>query len=78
MPFLAEEHIDVPNKDLLSWMFDDPKYDQNAPVRTPHATQNSVEANSCRFTLTPPTQTEPYHRAKLGVSRGSYAQASSR
>jgi 4-coumarate--CoA ligase len=33
MPFLAEEHIKVPNKDLLSWMFDEQKYDQDAPVR---------------------------------------------
>ena len=32
MPFLAEEHIDIPNKDILSWMFDDPKFDVDAPV----------------------------------------------
>jgi hypothetical protein len=34
MPFLAEEHIDVPNNDLLSWMFDDQTYDKDAPVRS--------------------------------------------
>jgi 4-coumarate--CoA ligase len=33
MPFLAEEHISIANKDLLSWMFDAQNYDQNAPVR---------------------------------------------
>jgi 4-coumarate--CoA ligase len=33
MPFLAEEHISVPNKDLLSWMFDNQIYDQDVPVR---------------------------------------------
>ncbi|KAF2118196.1 4-coumarate-CoA ligase-like protein [Lophiotrema nucula] len=32
MPFLAEEFIDVPNKDLLSWMFDDQQYDPDRPV----------------------------------------------
>ncbi|ORY15061.1 4-coumarate-CoA ligase-like protein [Clohesyomyces aquaticus] len=32
MPFLAEEHIAIPNKDLLSWMFDDQKYDQDKPI----------------------------------------------
>jgi 4-coumarate--CoA ligase len=32
MPFLAKEHISVPNKDLLSWMFDDQTYDKDAPV----------------------------------------------
>lgn len=32
MPFLAKEHIAIPNKDLLSWMFDDQTYDENVPV----------------------------------------------
>lgn len=32
MPFLAEEHISIPNQDLLSWMFDEQTYDQDAPV----------------------------------------------
>jgi hypothetical protein len=27
MPFLAEEHIDIPTTDLLSWMFDAQTYD---------------------------------------------------
>lgn len=32
MPFLANEHIDVPNKDILSWIFDDISYDWDKPV----------------------------------------------
>lgn len=34
MPFLAQKHLPIPNKDLLSWMFDDPKYDLDQPVST--------------------------------------------
>jgi hypothetical protein len=33
MPFLAEKHVPIPNKDLLSWMFDEPQFDQDKPVR---------------------------------------------
>lgn len=32
MPFLAEETIPIPNKDILSWTFDNPQYDQDKPV----------------------------------------------
>ncbi|KAH7405805.1 4-coumarate-CoA ligase [Phaeosphaeria sp. MPI-PUGE-AT-0046c] len=32
MPFLAKEHIPIPTKDILSWMYDDPVYDQDTPV----------------------------------------------
>ncbi|KAF2636241.1 4-coumarate-CoA ligase-like protein [Massarina eburnea CBS 473.64] len=32
MPFLAEEHIEIPNKDLLSWMFDEQKFDPHKPI----------------------------------------------
>lgn len=32
MPFLAEEHIDIPTTDLLSWMFDKQTYDVDKPV----------------------------------------------
>jgi len=32
MPFLAEEHISIPSQDLLSWMFDNQTYNQDAPV----------------------------------------------
>jgi hypothetical protein len=33
MPFLAEEHIDIPTTDLLSWMFDKQPYDTDKPVK---------------------------------------------
>jgi hypothetical protein len=32
MPFLAEEHVPIPTKDLLSWAFDDLSYDWDEPV----------------------------------------------
>jgi hypothetical protein len=32
MPFLAEQKLPIPNKDLLSWMFDEPGYDVDKPV----------------------------------------------
>ena len=32
MPFLAQEHLDIPTKDILSWYFDDPKLDQDEPI----------------------------------------------
>jgi hypothetical protein len=33
MPFPAEEQIAIPNKDLLSWMFDNQQYDADKPVK---------------------------------------------
>jgi len=35
MPFLAEEHIRIPNEDLLSWMFEHQQYDPDKPVSMP-------------------------------------------
>lgn len=32
MPFLAQEHLPISNKDILSWIFDEPKYDLDKPV----------------------------------------------
>lgn len=32
MPFLAKEHFPVSNKDILSWTFDDLKYDWDKPI----------------------------------------------
>ena len=32
MPFLAERKLPIPNKDLLSWTFDEPHYDVDKPV----------------------------------------------
>jgi len=33
MPFLAQEHLPIPNKDILSWIFDEQAFDQDQPVR---------------------------------------------
>lgn len=32
MPFLAQKHLPISNKDVLSWIFDEPKYDLDKPV----------------------------------------------
>jgi long-subunit acyl-CoA synthetase (AMP-forming) len=32
MPFLAKEHVDLPTKDLLSWIFDEKSYDWDEPM----------------------------------------------
>lgn len=50
MPFLAEEHIKIPNKDLLSWMFDEQEYDPDTPIyvdaANPTRTISSRQARS--------------------------------
>lgn len=49
MPFLAQEHFDIPTKDLLSWMFDDLKYDWDTAIYL-DALQpsNSISARQAR------------------------------
>jgi hypothetical protein len=32
MPFLAEKTFPIPNKDLLSWIFDEQQFDIDTPV----------------------------------------------
>jgi non-ribosomal peptide synthetase component E (peptide arylation enzyme) len=32
MVFLATEHIDIPNQDLISWYFDSPRCDPDKPI----------------------------------------------
>ena len=32
MPFLAKEHVSLPNKDILSWTFDDLNYNWDEPI----------------------------------------------
>ena len=32
LSFEAEETVEIPTKDILSWMFDDQKYDEDMPV----------------------------------------------
>ena len=31
--FQGDGHVSLPNKDILSWIFDDPNYDVDKPVR---------------------------------------------
>ena len=33
MPLLAQEHVSIPTKDILSWTFDEPQFDHETPVR---------------------------------------------
>ena len=30
--FRPEQYLELPNKDILSWIFDNPGYDQDQPV----------------------------------------------
>jgi len=46
MPFLSDVHVDIPNQDLLSWMFDNPNYDIDKPVYIDAA--NPSRSISCR------------------------------
>jgi len=32
MPFLSNERPPIPTKDLMSWYFDDPTFDQDKPI----------------------------------------------
>jgi 4-coumarate--CoA ligase len=32
MPFLNQDHREFPTKDLLSWYFDDQRFDENEPI----------------------------------------------
>jgi hypothetical protein len=33
MPLLTETHVQIPNKDILSWTYDDPQFDHNILVK---------------------------------------------
>ncbi|KAF2270820.1 acetyl-CoA synthetase-like protein [Lojkania enalia] len=45
MPFLAKEIIDIPTKDILSWISDGPEYDQSKPLYTDATNpSNSISA----------------------------------
>ncbi|KAF2847838.1 4-coumarate-CoA ligase-like protein [Plenodomus tracheiphilus IPT5] len=52
MPFLATEHIEIPTKDLLSWMFDDQTYDQDIPIYTDAANPTRTISSRLARTLT--------------------------
>ena len=44
MPFLAQKPVAISNKDLLSWMFDQPDYDLDIPINIIHPGPNSKTA----------------------------------
>jgi hypothetical protein len=46
MPLLAKHLVPVPNTDLLSWMFDNPPYDEDMPIYIDAA--NPSRSLSCR------------------------------
>ncbi|KIW11613.1 hypothetical protein PV08_10915 [Exophiala spinifera] len=49
MPFLAEKSAPISNKDILSWMFDEPLFDQNKPVYIDALDPaNSISGNQAR------------------------------
>ncbi|PIA89681.1 putative acyl-coenzyme A synthetase [Cercospora beticola] len=49
MPFLAEQHMSIPEKDVLSWYFDSPEFPQDDPVYIDALdTSKYWTANQCR------------------------------
>ena len=75
MPFLAEEHIDIPTTDLLSWMFDGQTYDADKPVFAPRKFVFTV-TDAARFMSMLPSQPGQYPRTRQEVLQRSYALAS--
>ncbi|KAJ9604741.1 hypothetical protein H2200_010855 [Cladophialophora chaetospira] len=52
MPFLAEKPVSIPGKDILSWMFDEPKFDQEKIVYIDALNpSNSISANQARVII---------------------------
>lgn len=77
MPFLAEEHIEIPTTDLLSWMFDKQTYDAEKPVNTNVSTCEDLRAEHCRYTWTRQILNDQYPRVKQEALAESYAPVSS-
>jgi hypothetical protein len=67
MPFLAEEHIDIPTTDLLSWMFDEQTYDADKPVNGTIHMFVIAQAEYCRSTSTQQNLNDLYHQIKRKV-----------
>ncbi|OAP55592.1 hypothetical protein AYL99_10565 [Fonsecaea erecta] len=52
MPFLAQKKVPIPNKDILSWMFDKPRFDQEKPVYVDAIDPSkSISANQARVII---------------------------
>jgi hypothetical protein len=67
-PFLADQHIDIPNKDLLSWMFDAQNYDVDKPVSMFQLPVDNGRVNLTRSTLMLQIPSAPYPRDKQKAS----------
>ena len=60
MPFLAEEHIDIPTTDLLSWMFDAQTYDADKAVMLLICVRRLTGTDWSRYTSMPQIQHVQY------------------
>ncbi len=67
MPFLAEEHIDIPTTDLLSWMFDQQSYDADEPVNVLGLSSKNSFTEHHRFTLMQQSLSDLFHQDRLEV-----------
>ncbi|EEP79425.1 hypothetical protein UREG_04271 [Uncinocarpus reesii 1704] len=50
--FRPDEYLPLPTKDLLSWIFDNPPYDQDKPIYiNPHNPSESISCNQARVLI---------------------------
>lgn len=66
--FETTETYPLPNKDILSYLFDDPKYDQNQPVGSGSLSEALNLLTSSRFMSMHTTPSAAYHVNKLAAS----------
>ena len=65
MVYLATETQPLPTKDLLSWIFDEKRYDQEIPVAISKLLINDLLKIAYRFMLMLPTPSGQYPTIKL-------------
>ncbi|CAG5179422.1 uncharacterized protein ALTATR162_LOCUS9247 [Alternaria atra] len=51
MPFYAQEHVFFPTKDILSWMYDSPLFEQDRPIYIDAATPTHHITVACAYLL---------------------------
>ncbi|KAH6644879.1 4-coumarate-CoA ligase-like protein [Boeremia exigua] len=52
MPLLAQEHVRIPNKDILSWMYDEPQFDHSVPIYIDaYDASNSISAEQANILI---------------------------
>lgn len=62
MYFHGDGYVPLPNKDIVSWIFDDPKYDVDKPVSPISGeNSNSLADTSSRSISMPPTRRDLSH-----------------